>query len=350
MVRFRFRSLVEILFSGILLLGLSSLLSAGDSSAPSYILYVGNSRGDDISVIDMASLRVTGVIKAAERVHGVCVQADGRRIFATAETDHTLRIIDTATQQTIATVKVTGRPNQCAATPDGKYVAVPIRDGDSVEIVDVAQQKIVKALPIKEPHNALNMGSNRYIYVSSMGSHEIDVIDLEKMEFSAHIPAGGRPRPYVVSSDGKTMYVAVADLHGFVIVDIPEKKVVERVEIPAQHTTLRKLEYETPDTLTHGLALTPDGSELWVSSLLDDSMYIYDLKTKKITGRVSTGVGPNWIVFTPDGKYACISNTDSDDVSVIDVKTRREVTRIKVGKVPKRLAVANTPAPATNLR
>jgi YVTN family beta-propeller protein len=91
------------------------------------------------------------------------------------------------------------------------------------------------------------------------------------------------------------------------------------------------------------LALTPDGSELWVSSLLDDSMYIYDVKAKKITGQVSTGEGPNWIVFSPDGKYACISNTDTDDVSIIDVKARREVTRVKVGKVPKRLAVANAP-------
>src|ERR1700758_4979776 len=198
---------------------------ANSSATPDFTLYVGNSRGDDISVIDMASLKVTGDIKAGERVHGVCLQADGKRLFVTVETDHTLRIIDTATQQTIGTVKVTGRPNQCAATPDGKYVVVPIRDGDSVDVIDVSQQKIVKTLPIKEPHNALNTGSNRYLYVSSMGSHEIDVIDLEKMDYSAVIPAGGRPRPYAVSTDGKTMFVAVADLHGFVVVDIPNKKV-----------------------------------------------------------------------------------------------------------------------------
>jgi YVTN family beta-propeller protein len=328
----------------------ASVWGADNAAIPDFKLYVGNSRGDDISIVDMASLKVTGEIKAGERIHGVCVQADGKRLFATVESDHTLRIIDTATRQTIATVKVPGRPNQCAATPDGKYVAVPIRDGDSVEIVDVTQQRIVKSLPIKEPHNALNTGSNRYIYVSSMGSHEIDVIDLEKMDFAAHIPAGGRPRPYTVSADGTTMYVAVADLHGFVIVNIPGQKVTERVEIPAQHTTLRKLEYETPDTLTHGLALTPDGSELWVSSLLDDSMYIYDIKAKKVTGRVSTGVGPNWIVFTPDGKYACISNTDTDDVSIIDAKTRREITRVKVGRVPKRLAMAGASVVADKIR
>jgi YVTN family beta-propeller protein len=322
------------------LLGCILVLGADDSAAQSFKLYVGNSRGDDISVVDLGSLKVTGEIKAGEHVHGVCIQADGKRLFATVETDHTLRIIDIASQQTIATVKLPGRPNQCAATPDGKYVAVPIRDGDSVEIVDVKQQKIVKSLPLKEPHNALNTGSNHYIYVSSMGSREIDVIDLEKMDYSAHIPVGGRPRPYVISRDGNTMFVAVADLHGFVIVDVPEKKVLERVEIPSDHASLRKLEFETQDTLTHGLALTPDGSELWVSSLLDDSMYIYDVKAKKVVGRVSTGMGPNWIVFTPDGKYACVSNTDTDDVSIIDAKSRREVTRVKVGKVPKRLAIA----------
>src|SRR5580692_6400930 len=128
------------------------------SAVPDFKLYVGNSRGDDISIIDIGSLKVTGDIKAGERVHGVCLQGDGKRLFATVETDHTLRIVDTATQQTISTIKLGGRPNQCAATPDGKYVAVPIRDGDSVDIIDVMQQRIVKVLPIKEPHNALNAG------------------------------------------------------------------------------------------------------------------------------------------------------------------------------------------------
>lgn len=342
MVRSGLQLLVGMFFACILTWG------ADNSVGPDLKLYVGNSRGDDISIVDMASLKVTGQIKAAERVHGVCTQGDGERLFVTVETDHTLRIINTLSRQTLATIKLAGRPNQCAATPDGKYVVVPIRDGDSVDIVNVAEQRIVKSLPIKEPHNALNTGSNRYIYVSSMGAHEVDLIDLEKMDFAAHIPVGGRPRPFVVSPDGNTMYVAVANLHGFVIVNIPDKKVMDRVKMPSEHATLRLLRYETPDTLTHGLALTPDGSELWVSSLLDDAMYIYDVKARKITGRVNTGEGPNWIVFTPDGKYACISNTDTDDVSIVDVKTRHEITRVKVGKVPKRLAVA--PAPVVGQR
>ena len=177
-----------------------------------------------------------------------------------------------------------------------------------------------------------------------MGSGEIKLIDLEKMDYAAVIPAGGRPRPYVVSPDGKAMFVAVADLHGFDIVDIPGKRVLERVEMPADHPTPHALQYETADTRTHGLALTPDGRELWVTSLLDDCVNIYDVAARKFVGKVPTGPGPNWLAFTPDGKYLAVSNADSDDVSIIDVKARHEVNRVKVGKVPKRLAVGSVPS------
>jgi len=327
-----------------IVLGNLLLWAESKPSAENLRLYVGNSRGDDVSIIDLASLKVVGDIKLGERIHGVTVQPDGKRLFVTVESDHTLRIIDTATQQTVGTVKVSGRPNQVAVTPDGRYVAVPIRDGDKVDIVDVMRQQVVKSLPITEPHNALNTGSNRYFFVSSMGSHEINVIDLEKMDYSTVVPVGGRPRPYAVSADGKTMFVAVANLHGFMVVDVPDKKILQKVEMPAEHPTPHPLQYETADTRTHGLALTPDGNELWVSSLLDDCVYVYDVKAEKIVGKVPTGTGPNWLAFTPDGKILSVSNADSDDVSIINVTSRSEIKRIKVGKVPKRLAIALTPA------
>jgi DNA-binding beta-propeller fold protein YncE len=305
--------------------------------------------GDDVSVVDLASLKVIGDITVGPHVHGVAVTPDGRRLFTTSEVDHTLIISDTETHKIMGTVKLPGKPNQCAVTPDGRYVIVPIRDGDSVAIVDVNQQKIVKLLPIKEPHNSLNMGSNKYMFVTSMGSHEIDVIDLEKMDYSAHIPVGGRPRPVVVSKDGRTMYVAVSFLHGFNIVDIAEQQVTRRVEMLSEHPgPPRPRQFESPDTYTHGLALSPDESEIWVTSLLDDCIYIYDLKAKKVVGRLNTGDGPNWVAFTPDGRLACVSNTDSDDISIFSVKERRELARVKVGKVPKRIVISTMSVVSTS--
>jgi|SRR5690348_130373 len=307
-------------------------------------LYVGNSIADNITVIDLNSLKVVGDIHVGPHVHGMAVQADGARLFSTSESDNTLRIFDTSTDKLISEIKLTGRPNQCAVTPDGKYVAIPIRDKDSVDIVAVAQQKVVKTLPVKAPHNAFNAGSNRCIFVSSMGDRAIKEIDLDSMDYSASIPTDGVPRPYVITRDGRTMYVAESDLHGFVVVDISERKLVRRVEMPAEHPTPHEHPGEPINTLTHGLALSPDEKELWVTSLLDDAMYVYDVGSQKIVGHVPVGSGPNWVAFSPDGKYVCVSNAADDNVSIIDVKARREVARVKVGRVPKRLVAATVPA------
>lgn len=329
----------------LLYLAAGSVLAAAN---PSTRLYVTNSGGDDITVIDMDTLKMIGAIQLGERVHGVALQADGRRLFATVESDNTLRVVDTATNKVLSTIKLTGkRPNQCAVTPDGKYVAVPLRQSDAVDIIDVAQEKVVKTLSIKTPHNAYSAGSNRFLFVSSMGSDEIDIIDLQTMEYAAHIPVLGMPRPYVIAPDGNTMYVALSNLHGFAVANIAEKKVLEKVSIPGEHLVLHSVPYETFDTFTHGLALSPDQNEVWLTSLLDDCIYVYDLKSDKVVAHMKTGEGPNWVAFTPDGKYFCVSNTASNDVSIFDVRTRREAARIKVGKWPKRIAVGNVPVAST---
>jgi len=314
-------------------------IATSTASAQNFRLYVDNSEGDDVSVIDLKTLNTVDDSHLADKVHGLAVRADGRMLFATIESDNTLRVVDTATSKVIATVRLTGRPNQCAVTPDGHYAAVPIRDRNAVDIVDVGQRKVVKTLPVSMPHNAFNAGSNRYLFVSAMGTNQVNRIDLTTMTYAAKVAVGGIPRPYVVTPDGTTMYVAVTDLHGFMKVDVASGK-TQRVAVPSENHTPKQRPFEPSNTLTHGLALSPDGTELWLTSLLDNSLYVYDVKAGKITGRVRVGDGPNWVAFSPDGKYVCVSNTGTDDVSVIDVRARREVKRVKVGKAPKRLVAA----------
>ncbi|MGH9614698.1 MAG: beta-propeller fold lactonase family protein [Bryobacteraceae bacterium] len=305
-------------------------------------LFVTNSLGDDITVIDLDTFKVIRDIKVGAGVHGLCAPADGRRIFTTVESEHNLKSIDTASGRILSTIPLSGRPNQCAATPDGRFVAVPIRDGNSVEIVDMTLNRVVKTLPIKIPHNCFNAGSNTSLFVSSMGSDEVDLIDLKKMDYAEKIPVGGVPRPYAVSNDQKTMYVALSDFHGFAIVSIPERKVVRRVELPSAPPSKCVLEPHTP---THGLALSPDGRELWVTSLGDNGVYVYSVATKKISRKIAVGSCPNLIALSPDGRYCAVSNSGSDDCSIIDTRTEREAARIKAGHGPKRVLAVRVPAP-----
>ena len=138
------------------------------------------------------------------------------------------------------------------------------------------------------------------------------------------------------------LYTALTDLHGFVIASIPDRKVIGRVDLPLAPPSTCVLEPHTP---THGLGISPDGTEIWATSLGDAGVYVYELETKKISKAIPTGECPNWVAFSPDGKYCCVSNSGSDDCSIIDTRIRQEVARLRVGKGPKRLVAVRVPLP-----
>src|ERR1700760_945166 len=121
-------------------------LSAATVANARSILYVANSQGDDITVIDLATQKIITTFMVGPIVHGVCAQADGRRAFATIESEHSLKVIDTRTNEVTDTIALGGQPNECAATNDGRYVVVPLLAPVNMSVVvDVAQKKVIKS-------------------------------------------------------------------------------------------------------------------------------------------------------------------------------------------------------------
>jgi YVTN family beta-propeller protein len=321
----------------LLAIGLSKGVPAKKGATMAYIT---NSLSDTVTMVDLGTLKTTGEIKVGKRVHGVCAQADGQKLFVTIESEKTLKVIDTATNEVTTTISLTGRPNQCASTPDGHYVIVPIRDVGGVDIIDIGLGKIVKVLPVQAPHNGYSTGRNDVLWVSSMGERMIKRINLKTLQYTDEIPVGGIPRPFAVTKNEKTLYVALSDYHGFEIVNIADKKEIARVDLPTAPPADCILE---PHTETHGIALSPDEKELWVTSLSDGRLYVYDIAAKTISKGISTGECPNWIGFSPDGKYVTVSNCASNDATIIDAKSRQAVATIKTGEGPKRLLAMVVP-------
>ena len=64
----------------VLLLFCAAVSAAG---AASMRLYVTNSLGDDVSVIDLATMKRVQTFKVGEQVHGICASSDTRSFFVT---------------------------------------------------------------------------------------------------------------------------------------------------------------------------------------------------------------------------------------------------------------------------
>ncbi len=97
------------LIPGLGLLGLALAVATADVAGPKEAvpkLYVTNSAGDNIHVIDLRSFKVVGEIRFGEHPDDAAVAVGGRRFFTTVEWDHTLRVIDAAKRLEAARVKV----------------------------------------------------------------------------------------------------------------------------------------------------------------------------------------------------------------------------------------------------
>jgi YVTN family beta-propeller protein len=307
------------------------------------LLYVGNSIGDDVSVIDPAIGKVVATIKVGKQVHGVCAPADGKTAYVTVESTHQLQIVDTKTNTVTGTIALPGQPNECAVTSDGHYVAVPLlAPANAVVIYDLTTRALVKTLPIRKPHNCFlpEGGSNTVIWCEERDLFRINRIDLKTMEYTDFVNVGGDPRPFIVMPGEKLLYTALSGLHGVATVDLVKKSETQ-LALPAM--PLINCKVEPANTPTHGIALTTDRKKLWITSVAGGGIYIQDLASGKLSPMMPTGPCPNWISMSSDGKYAGVSNADSDDTSILDAHSGKELYRIKVGLAPKRVLMIDVP-------
>src|SRR5258708_14033567 len=71
-----------------------SILLALAVSAGITRIYVTNSAGDTVDVVDVSTNKVVQVIKGIEVPHGVNFSPDGKSVFISNETDKVLDIVD----------------------------------------------------------------------------------------------------------------------------------------------------------------------------------------------------------------------------------------------------------------
>ena len=312
------------------------------SGGPREILYVTNSAGDDVTVVDAATHRVIGSIETGVTPHGLVASPDGRRIYITGETDDDVVAIDTTTSKVVWKALVGDQPNEPALTADGGHIYVPIRSSNVTDIVDTTTGKRINSIETGAvPHNAYPSPDGKLIYVTSRGDEKITIIDPATQQVIGEVPLGGEPRPVSFTKDNSRAYSTITGLHGFVVADLKQRKVIERVELPkADLPEISVAGY----TDTHGIALSRDDTQFWVTNVFGNGVTALSVPDHKVLTTVAVGLAPNWMTFSPDGERLYVSNSGSNDVSVIDIKLFREVVRIPVGMSPKRLLVVNVPA------
>ena len=333
-----------------LVLGSAALPGWGASAR----VYVTNSAGDNVHVIDPATNKVVQVIKGVEAAHGVGFSPDGTRVYLSNEADATLDVVDQPTGKILRKIPLSGRPNNIAVTNDGGRVVVAITEPGALDIVDTKAQKVSKTIPMSgRMHNTYVTPDGKYAVSGSVRGRFLNVVDLATEKTAWEIPFDGGVRPIAIEAkpDGSTgrLFVQVSNLHGFAVVDFAARKEVARVKFPDEPKGYGTIEGRIGAGVpSHGIGIAPDGRTLWANSHVANGVFVYalpDLKLLglaslpdlKLPGRDPIGAIPDWLTFSPDSKTVYVGNSTFNSVTAIDVATRKAIATIPVGQVPKRM-------------
>jgi YVTN family beta-propeller protein len=322
----------------VLSLVLVSVSLAGD--APRQKLYVTNSAGNDVTVIELPSHKVIGTIDVGPHPHGIDAPASQNVIYVSGEGKGELVVIDPFTDKVKKTIKIGKLPNQLAVTPDGKFVYVPVDDGHW-EVVDPAAGKIVKRIKTGgKPHNTLCSADGKRMYLAPMGDpHKVTIVDVATHEPIGEISFSSVVRPVAMSRDEKRFYAQVDGLVGMEVADIAARKMIHRVAAelnPAQQKVASR---------SHGIAIRPDQKQIWSCDVEHGLVQVFDrtVEPPKQIATIDMGGKVYWLTFTPDGKICYVSVRSKNEVAAVDTETKKIITRIPAGEVPKRLIVLTLP-------
>jgi YVTN family beta-propeller protein len=316
-------------------------------------VYVTNSAGDSIHVIDPATNKVVQEIKGIEAAHGIGFAPDGSKVYVSDEADSTLDVFDRASGKLIKKVPLSDHPNNIAVTKDGGRVVVGIaRDPGALDIIDTTSLTRTKSIPVHgRLHNVYVTPDGKYVITGSIRTKMLTVIDLatEEPVWELALDQGVRPMTIEAGPDGSTrrIFIQLSELNGFAVVDFAARKVVAKIVLPES-----AVEFESDEgrasAPSHGIGVSPDGKTLWVTSIPNNAAFAYSLDDLELLGQVALpvlnlpghgpiGAVPNWVTFTPDGKTLYISNAGMKSVSAIDTQAKKLIATIPVGEVPKRI-------------
>src|SRR5262245_64554137 len=137
-------------------------LAGQPASARTVRVYVTNSGGDNIHIVDPANQTVASTIEGIEGAHGIAFSPDGSRVYASNEADHTLDVFDQKTGKLIKKVKLSGRPNNIAVAKDGRIVVAIAQDPGALDIIEPKLERRVSILTNGRLHNVYVTPDSRY--------------------------------------------------------------------------------------------------------------------------------------------------------------------------------------------
>ncbi|MEB3962143.1 hypothetical protein OKJ48_18080 [Streptomyces kunmingensis] len=297
-------------------------------------IYVPNTESDTVTVIDPRTYKVTETIQVGHQPQHVVPSWDMKTLWVNNNRGHTLTPIDPKSGKAGKPVDVHD-PYNLYFTPDGKYAVVMASLDRQLVFRDPHTMKVKHTEPVScygVNHADFSL-DGRYFIVSCEFSGELLKVDTARMKVVAQqkLPfQGAMPQDVKMSPDGKRFYVADMMADGMWVLD---------------GDTFSKPKLLPTGKGTHGLYVSRDSKEMYVSNRGEGTVSVFDFGRNALTKKwkLPKGGSPDMGGVSADGRTLWLSGRYDSEVYAIDTRTGAEIARVPVGRGPHGLAVYPQP-------
>jgi DNA-binding beta-propeller fold protein YncE len=255
-------------------------------------------------------------------VKGICASAVTKRLYIS--TIKQLMCLDLVSEKVLWEKTYDQGCDRMAITPDGKTIFLPSFEGPLWYVVRAEDGEVIARItPRSGSHNTIVGPDGRRAYLAGLNSPSLTIADTRTQEVVGSVgPFAASIRPFTINGAQTLCFVNVNRLLGFEVGDMKSGQKLYRVEVAGYQQGPTK-RHGCP---SHGIALSPDDRELWLTDAFNKRLHIFDATAMppKQVGAVALRDEPGWITFSIDGRLVYPSTGD-----VIDARSRKIVAVLK---------------------
>ncbi|HKW36346.1 MAG TPA: CFI-box-CTERM domain-containing protein [Burkholderiales bacterium] len=283
---------------------------------------------------------------AAAGAEALTFSPDGRKVYVANRDAASVSLISTVKHVQLITQPMGAAVQAIAAHPDGRWVYATA-GADGIYVLDAGTATHVDTIALTVGGNPVGAGTGtapipnglaispdgRYLYaVDNQSGGKVLVVDLQMRSVVASADQGPGMMPLAVAAHpgGQKAYFAFASTPA------SGGGVVQVFDV----ATLSPTGQISAGAMPEGIAVTPDGSKVYVANALDNTVTVIDATTDSPAATIAVGQGPLGVAISPDGSHAYVANESDHSVSVIAVSSDSVATTIPAGGAPVGVAVS----------
>ena len=207
-------------------------------SADARVAYVVAQATDSVAVLALpqygispsSPATVTTNVPVGSHPSAIALNRSTTALYVANSGGNSVSVINPATNMVVATIPVGAAPLGVAVSPAGDRVYVANSQGGTVSVIDAATNTVMTTIPVGAGPSGVTVAATR-VLVANSGAGTVSIIDAATNAVVATVPVGTQPRAVVATTDGLTAFVANAGSGTVAVLDPAAGRVVATVTV-----------------------------------------------------------------------------------------------------------------------